>query len=68
MGIFDADLYGPSLPTMINPANNKLYADDKDPTMLAPIEFHGAKAMSYGFVGTNKSAVIRGPIASNLIN
>ena len=36
--------------------------------MIDPIHFNGIMAMSYGFVGSGKSAVIRGPMASNLIN
>jgi len=32
-----------------------------------PIEFAGIKAMSYGFAGGNKTAVMRGPMASNLV-
>ena len=73
VGIFDADLYGPSLPTMISPENTQLFQDEHDPTMIAPIEFSGVKAMSYGFVAQNAAkghgaAIMRGPIASNLVN
>lgn len=32
-----------------------------------PIEFAGIKAMSYGFAAQNKAAVMRGPMASNLV-
>ena len=49
MGIFDADLYGPSLPTMISPAVTQLFQDEDDPSLIAPIMFNGVKAMSYGF-------------------
>lgn len=31
IGIFDADLYGPSLPTMINPEEKYLLAEEDDP-------------------------------------
>ena len=68
VGIFDADLYGPSLPTMISPEKSQLYQDETDPTLIAPIEFNGVKAMSYGFASQGKSAIMRGPIASNLVS
>ena len=72
VGIFDADLYGPSLPTMISPQNTQLFQDETDPSMIAPIEFNGVKTMSYGFVSQNSAsgksaAIMRGPMASNLV-
>jgi Mrp family chromosome partitioning ATPase len=67
VGIFDADLYGPSLPTMIKPENAHIYQDEEDPNKIMPIEFAGIKAMSYGFAAQNKTAVMRGPMASNLV-
>lgn len=72
VGIFDADIYGPSLPTMINPENTQLWQDDSDPSLIKPIEFSGVKAMSYGFVTANSSksnsaSVMRGPIVSSLV-
>ncbi len=71
VGIFDADLYGPSLPTMISPSNTQLFQDEEDPSLIAPIMFNGVKAMSYGFAAqssqSGKAAIMRGPIASNLV-
>ena len=66
VGIFDADLYGPSLPTMVSPENSQLYQDEHDASMIAPIEFAGVKCMSYGFVN-NKTSIMRGPMVSNLV-
>ncbi len=50
VGIFDADIYGPSLPTMIN--KNVLLdpSSDEGDGMLHPVEHEGVKCMSYGFV------------------
>ena len=49
VGLFDADLYGPSLPTMISPETAHIYQDENDPKKIKPIEFAGLKCMSYGF-------------------
>lgn len=67
VGLFDADLYGPSLPTMISPESTHLYTDEVDTSKIKPIEFAGVKTMSYGFAAQNKTAVMRGPMASNLV-
>jgi Mrp family chromosome partitioning ATPase len=67
VGIFDADMYGPSLPTMISPEVTNLYQDPSDPNMISPIEFSGVKCMSYGFAASGKTAIMRGPMVSNLV-
>lgn len=67
IGIFDADLYGPSLPTMISPANSHLLQDEHDPSKIAPIEFSGVKCMSYGFASGNKTSIMRGPMVTQLV-
>jgi ATP-binding protein involved in chromosome partitioning len=36
-------------------------------TKIQPIEFPGVNAMSYGFAAKNKTAIMRGPMASNLV-
>ena len=67
VGIFDADMYGPSLPTMVNAEVPHLYQDEHNPKMIAPVMFSGVKCMSYGFATTGKSAIMRGPMVSNLV-
>jgi len=51
IGIFDADMYGPSLPTMVKTVDFGLKAYEDDPTLIHPHEFEGVKVMSYGFAG-----------------
>ena len=67
VGIFDADLYGPSLPTLIKVNYPNIYQDENDPKMIAPINFSGMKCMSYGFANQGKTAIMRGPMVSNLV-
>lgn len=67
VGLFDADMYGPSLPTMISPQHRHLVQDEHDPKMIAPILFSGVKCMSYGFASSGQAAVMRGPMVSQLV-
>ena len=63
VGILDGDMYGPSIPTMLNlvgerPGLKKVYGIDK----LLPIEAYGIHAMSIGFfVNPEQAVVLRGP-------
>lgn len=59
-GLLDADFYGPSIPIMVGVARNPVSVDGKT---LEPIEVHGVKVMSIGFLVDAEQAVIwRGPM------
>jgi len=65
VGILDADIYGPSIPTMfgLNGQHPKM-VDDK----IQPLEKNGIKVLSIGFLVDDKQAIIwRGPMASSAI-
>ena len=70
VGILDADIYGPSVPTMIDvegyvPKSNKI--DDK--SKIEPVESYNVKIMSIGFFTKLDQAVVwRGPMASKALN
>ena len=66
IGIFDADIYGPSLPTLINRENIHLESPEGRPKEIIPIEYEGIKTMSYGFTKRGK-AVMRGPMISSIV-
>lgn len=51
VGIFDADMYGPSLPTMIKREKEGLRSYEEEPSLIIPVEYEGVKTMSYGYVG-----------------
>ncbi|MBN1278595.1 MAG: Mrp/NBP35 family ATP-binding protein [Chlorobiaceae bacterium] len=65
VGLIDADLYGPSIPTMFGIYDAKPEVVNKN---LVPIEKYGVKLMSIGFLIETDTAVIwRGPMASSAI-
>jgi len=65
VGLIDADLYGPSIPTMFGLHDQKPEVVNKN---LVPIEKYGVKLMSIGFLIETDTAVIwRGPMASSAI-
>lgn len=66
VGLFDADIYGPSLPTMVQIANAQLYQQDD---MIVPLEYMGVKLMSFGYIpSASGAAIMRGPMVTQIIN
>merc|ERR1711871_298446 len=56
VGIFDADLYGPSLPTMMQlPKEETVLRPDED-GMAIPPSYKGVKLMSFGYMPTSQSS------------
>lgn len=68
IGIFDADIHGPSLPIMLNTQQKQAYCYEDDKDTIIPIEFDNMKVMSYGFAAPGKRAVVRGPIVSGIVS
>lgn len=65
VGVLDADVYGPSMPTMMGLAGAKPESRDEK---LQPLEKDGIKVMSIGFlIEPNQAVVWRGPMASSAI-
>ena len=70
VGILDADIYGPSVPTMMDvegyvPKAVKI----NDISKIEPAESYGVKIMSIGFFTKLDQAVVwRGPMASKALN
>ncbi|MFA4951486.1 Mrp/NBP35 family ATP-binding protein [Brevundimonas sp.] len=64
VGLLDADVYGPSLPTMLGISGKPEYHDG----MIQPHEAFGLKAMSVGLLtGAGDAMVWRGPMASQAL-
>ena len=60
VGILDADIYGPSIPRMMNISEKPRANENKK---LMPIEKYGIKCMSIGFlIGEDTPTIWRGPM------
>ena len=70
VGLLDADIYGPSMPTMFDVVMEKplsVMIDGK--SKMKPVENHGVKMLSIGFFTQPGQAVIwRGPMAAKALN
>ncbi len=66
-GLIDADIFGPSIPTMFNCENEQpTIKKNKEKNIIIPIEQYGIKLLSMGLlIPNNKAVVWRGPMASS---
>jgi ATP-binding protein involved in chromosome partitioning len=63
VGLMDCDIYGPSVPLMMGLSGRPEIEGDGPDAMLIPMEHHGVKVMSMGFlVDDNTPVVWRGPM------
>lgn len=79
VGLLDGDIYGPSIPLMVKPDEPecKIYRSQVNPGFVMPLTAEGLKVLSFGHVnpragvvgaGGQGAAVIRGPVATKVIN
>ncbi|MCO1333194.1 iron-sulfur cluster carrier protein ApbC [Microbulbifer sp. OS29] len=67
VGLLDADIYGPSLPTMLGTEGERPHV--KEQKFFVPVMAHGIETISLGYLMTEDTpAVWRGPMASGALN
>ena len=68
VGLMDCDIYGPSVPLMMGLSGRPEVEGDGAEAMLIPMEAHGVKVMSMGFLVDDNTPVIwRGPMIMKTI-
>jgi ATP-binding protein involved in chromosome partitioning len=66
VGLMDADIHGPSIPTLMNTVDKK---PEMDGDLMVPIENQGVQTMSIGYMVDMKQALVwRGPMLSKAIS
>ena len=66
VGLLDADIHGPSIPTLLGTQGQKPAMEGE---LMLPIEFNGLKTMSIGYLVESKQALVwRGPMLSKAIS
>ena len=70
VGVADADVYGPSIPTMTDTegVTIEMYGEDENDNLFVPVEKYGVKWLSVGHVsGAGQALIWRGPMASTAL-
>ncbi len=69
VGIIDADIYGPSIPIMLNIKGHRpSIREENGKHLMQPIETYGIKALSIGLLIDEEQAVVwRGPMISSAL-
>ncbi len=69
VGVIDADIFGPSMPTMFNCENEQPQVKKEgEKNYIIPLEQYGVKIISIGFLTPPDQAIVwRGPMASSAL-
>ena len=67
-GLLDADIYGPNIPIMFGEERRPGVTGDKGSEMIVPLEAHGVRLMSLGFLlEREQPAIMRGPLIAGIL-
>ena len=68
VGLMDADIYGPNIPVMFGEERRPAVAGAKGSEMIVPLESHGVRLMSLGFLlEREQPAIMRGPLIAGIL-
>jgi ATP-binding protein involved in chromosome partitioning len=68
VGLLDADIYGPNIPLMFGEKRRPPVTGEPGSEKIAPLEAHGVKLMSLGFmIDKDQPAIMRGPLISGIL-
>jgi ATP-binding protein involved in chromosome partitioning len=68
VGLLDADIYGPNIPLMFGVSRRPSVVGEKGKEMIEPLEAHGVRLMSLGFLlDKEQPAIMRGPLISGVL-
>ncbi|MGQ0815506.1 MAG: Mrp/NBP35 family ATP-binding protein [Gemmatimonadota bacterium] len=68
VGVLDADVYGPDIPLMFGETRKPRVTGEKGKEKIVPLEQHGVKLMSLGFLlDAEQPAIMRGPLIAGIL-
>lgn len=68
VGLLDADIYGPNIPTMFGETRRPVVTGEKGSEMIEPLDAHGVRLMSLGFLlDPAQPAIMRGPLIAGIL-
>ncbi len=68
VGLLDADIYGPDIPILFGETRRPRVTGERGNEKIVPLEAHGVKLMSLGFLlEEDQPAIMRGPLISGIL-
>lgn len=68
VGLLDADIYGPDIPLMFGERGRPRVTGERGKEMIVPLEAHGVRLMSLGFLlDKEQPAIMRGPLITGIL-